>query len=193
MMTKYKLTLTKTIDDDDPLMDFCYDDTTEQLAPVELMADELKRMFDCGYVDALNVTQDAAWSVEEVGNNLAHTIPADEITLGRGEPVFPALRLLLSDFPAVLELINQREQYGIDKYGQTLMTDDDRDTAIEIANEMADTLAYMQKCILQHKADGTLINDGRWIDSIMRRQIELCAEMLEYIEVVNAPVKGAKI
>lgn len=192
-MTQYKLTLTKNIDADDPLLDFCYDDITGQLVPVELMADELKRMFDCGYVDALSVLQEATWSVEGDGNTLAHTIPADSITLGVGEPVFPALRPWLKDHPAVLELVNQREQYGIAKYGQTLMTGDDRDTTTEIANEMADTLAYMQKMIMQHKADGTLINDGRWIETIMRRQVELCVEMLEYIEVMNAPAKGAKI
>lgn len=68
-MTQYKLTLTKNIDADDPLLDFCYDDITGQLVPVELMADELKRMFDCGYVDALSVLQEATWSVEEVGND----------------------------------------------------------------------------------------------------------------------------
>lgn len=73
-MTQYRLTLTKTIDADDPLMDFCYDDTTEQLVPVERMADELKRMFDIGYVNALNVLQDATWIVEEVSTNRAQEI-----------------------------------------------------------------------------------------------------------------------
>lgn len=120
--------------------------------------------------------------------NLAHTIPADQIALGKGEPVFPALRLLLSDHPAVLELINQREQYGIAKYGQALMTDDDRDTATEIANEMADTLAYMQKMIMQHGFDD-------WIGELILRQVKLCDEMLRYLDAFSDEelAKGTKI
>lgn len=110
--------------------------------------------------------------------NIAYTIPADRITLGAGVAVFSELRKWLTDFPDVLELVNAREQYGIAKYGQTLMTGDDRDTATEIANEQADTLAYLQKYIMQHGVD-------EWIGSIMCRQIELCQEILVYLDAVT--------
>lgn len=68
-MAKYKLTLTKIVDTDDPLLDYCYDDESDKLASTELMADELKHMFDLGYIDALDVLQNTAWSVEEVIDN----------------------------------------------------------------------------------------------------------------------------
>lgn len=110
--------------------------------------------------------------------NLAHTIPVDQTTHGKGEPVFPRLRLWLEDYPAVLSLINEREKFGISKHGQTLMTGDDRDTPTEIANEMADTLAYLQKLIMLHGHD-------RIIDGIMLRQIELCNAMLAYLETLK--------
>lgn len=110
--------------------------------------------------------------------NLAHTIPADKITLGQGEPVFPALRLWLKDYPAVLALVDEREQYGIAEYGQTLMTGDDRDTPTEIANEMADTLAYLQKMIMLHGGDD-------WIFDMLLRQIKLCDEMLAYLDAFS--------
>lgn len=176
-MTKYKLTLTKIIDADDPLLDCCYDDTTEQLAPVELMADELKRMFDCGYVDALNVLQDATWSVEEVGNNLARTIPANQITLGKGEPVFPELRKRLThNFRHVLlDLVNQREAYGIAKYGQTLHTDDNRDTPTEVVNEVLDMLAYLTKWSMQEP-------DNLRVKLFHTKALALACEIVEEIQ-----------
>lgn len=109
--------------------------------------------------------------------NLAHTIPTDTITHGQGEPVFPALRHWLTGRPKVLALVNEREIYGIAKYGQTLMTGDGRDTATEIANEQADTLAYMQKHIMQHGFDD-------WIGDLLLRQIALCDEMLNYLDAM---------
>ena len=120
--------------------------------------------------------------------DIAETIPATTITLGVGEPVFPELRKWLTDFPEVLELINQRERYGIAKYGQTLMTGDGRDTATEIATEQADTLAYLQKHIMQHGGDD-------WIYGLMMQQIELCQEMLVYLDAMSPHelVKYAKV
>ncbi|MCB0063146.1 MAG: hypothetical protein KDE19_13570, partial [Caldilineaceae bacterium] len=82
-----------------------------------------------------------------------------------------------------LELINQRERYGIAKYGQTLMTGDDRDTATEISTEQADTLAYLQKHIMQHGGDD-------WIYGLMMRQIELCQEMLVYLDAMSPDELG---
>lgn len=113
-----------------------------------------------------------------MSSSIAYTIPADRITRGAGVLVFPELRKWLTDFPDVLALINEREAYGIAKYGQSLMTGDDRDTATEIANEQADTLAYLQKYIMQHGAD-------EWIESLMCRQIELCQEVLVYLDAVQ--------
>lgn len=106
--------------------------------------------------------------------NLATTIPATTITLGKGRPVFPALYSRLRNYPALLQLAQQREQFGIAKYGQTLMTDDSRDTATEIVNEMLDMLVYFQKLILQHGSES-------WSEVLMQSQIEICAEMIEYV------------
>ena len=110
--------------------------------------------------------------------NLAQTIPADHITRGVGEPVFPALRQWLTNRPAVLALIDEREAYGVAKYGQTLMTGDDRDTPTEIANEQADALAYIQKYIMQYGFDGG-------IGDLLLRQIALCDELLAYLNAMS--------
>lgn len=86
--------------------------------------------------------------------NLAITIPADQIR-DAGQPVFPELRNRLEFYhrERLLDLVNQREAYGIAKYGQTLMTDDSRDTPTEIVNEMLDMLAYLTKWSMQNPDD----------------------------------------
>lgn len=83
--------------------------------------------------------------------SLATTIPATQIR-NAGEPVFPRLREWLRSVGAddLIPLIDAREVYGIAKYGQTLMTDDSRDTATEAANETTDQLAYGQKARMQY-------------------------------------------
>ncbi len=80
--------------------------------------------------------------------HLAITIPPDHIR-NAGEPVFPELRKYIRGSVRLQSLIDAREQYGIAKYGQTLMTDDGRDTATEICNEAADLLAYVTKLAMQ--------------------------------------------
>jgi len=78
------------------------------------------------------------------------TIPPDQIR-SAGEPVFPQLRGRLFGYheAMLLDLVNAREAYGVAKYGQTLMSDDGRDTPTEIINEMIDMLAYMTKLQMQ--------------------------------------------
>lgn len=118
--------------------------------------------------------------------NLATTIPPDQITHGQGEPVFPTLYEWLRDFPALLELAKQREQYGIAKYGQSLMTGDDRDTATEIINEMVDMLAYMQKHVMQHGDD--------YMESLLAEAILLCDDALYILtEEISDPWTQAEI
>lgn len=81
--------------------------------------------------------------------NHAITIPASHIR-NAGEPVFPYLYERFAHNARITALLKAREEYGIGKYGQTLLTDDDRDTVTEIINEMLDLLAYTQKLYLQH-------------------------------------------
>jgi hypothetical protein len=83
--------------------------------------------------------------------HLAHTIPPDVIR-NAGEPVFPELRRHILGSVRLRSLIDAREQYGIAKYGQTLMTDDSRDTPTEICNEAADLLAYVTKLAMQRQS-----------------------------------------
>lgn len=86
--------------------------------------------------------------------DLAVTIPPDQIQ-NAGKPVFPELRNRLEFYyrERLLDLVNDREAYGIAKYGQTLMTDDSRDTPTEIVNEMLDMLAYLTKWSMQNPDD----------------------------------------
>lgn len=80
--------------------------------------------------------------------NHAITIPASHIR-NAGTPVFPHLYDRFRGNTRMTALLKAREEYGISKYGQTLLTDDDRDTVTEIINELLDTLAYTQKLYLQ--------------------------------------------
>jgi hypothetical protein len=93
--------------------------------------------------------------------SLATTIPATQIR-NAGEPVFPRLREWLRSVGAddLIPLIDAREAYGIAKYGQTLMTDDDRHTGTEIAGEATDELAYGMKAWMKRPDLGGLIQDA---------------------------------
>lgn len=82
--------------------------------------------------------------------HLATTIPPTQIR-NAGEPVFPVMRHILRLGPELAALIDAREQYGIAKYGQTLMSDDSRDTPTEVVNELLDALAYLTKWRMQHE------------------------------------------
>jgi len=107
--------------------------------------------------------------------NLAVTIPPDEITLGKGDPVFPALYERLKDHPRLLALAHEREQYGIQKYGQPLMTGDFRHTPTEIMNELLDAMAYMQKWLIdypQHLDMERLLNNLILLSNFFLRIID---------------------
>lgn len=88
--------------------------------------------------------------------NLAVTIPP-EVIRTQGVPVFPVLRTYAAGSVRLLALIDAREQYGIAKYGQTLLSDDGRDTPTEIVNEAIDLLAYLTKLSMQHQGDRSLL------------------------------------
>lgn len=117
--------------------------------------------------------------------DLATTIPPDVIR-NAGEPVFPELRLRLglSSRVRLDALIDAREAYGVAKYGQTLLTDDSRDTPTEIANELLDALAYLTKWYMQHRDSHVFVRMTideaiRDTASILRNVIALAHEMEE--------------
>lgn len=112
---------------------------------------------------------------------LAQTIPADQIR-NAGEPVFPELRRRLGPYSRdrLIELIDVREAYGVAKYGQTLMTDDGRDTPTEVVNELLDALAYVTKWSMQQP-------NTRQVEDYHRDLRVLLADMVEYINMRRLP------
>lgn len=113
--------------------------------------------------------------------DLATTIPPTVIR-NAGEPVFPELRNRLEFYAKeVLEpLVNQREAYGVAKYGQTLMSDDGRDTPTEIVNEIMDMLAYLTKWSMQRPLDVRL----RY--KLTLQAITLATDIVDHISEVEA-------
>lgn len=113
--------------------------------------------------------------------DLATTIPSTQIR-NAGEPVFPELRRILRPTPQIAALIDAREAYGIVKYGQTLMTDDGRDTPTEVANELLDTLAYLAKWKLQHRDSHVFVRQAvddmiGNVDIVLRNVLALTEEL----------------
>lgn len=113
--------------------------------------------------------------------NLAKTIPPTQIR-NAGEPVFPELRRRLGLYSRdrIEALIDAREAYGIAKYGQTLMTDDSRDTPTEVVNELLDALAYVTKWIMQEP-------NARQLEDYHRDLRMLLADMVDYINMRRFP------
>lgn len=109
--------------------------------------------------------------------NLAVTIPPTQIR-NAGEPVFPVLRTYAAGSSRLLSLIDAREVYGIAKYGQTLLTDDGRDTPTEVVNEAIDLLAYLTKLTMQHPSD-------RGLSILLQDTISLVEEIVFAMEEVN--------
>lgn len=113
--------------------------------------------------------------------NLAKTIPPTQIR-NAGEPVYPELRRRLGPYSRdrIEALIDAREAYGIAKYGQTLMTDDSRDTPTEVVNELLDALAYATKWIMQEP-------NARRLEDYHRDMRMLLADMVDYINMRRFP------
>lgn len=111
--------------------------------------------------------------------DLAVTIPTDQIR-NAGEPVFPVLREYIKRYvvspgeQTMLDLVDRREQFGIAKYGQTLMSDDGRDTPTEITNELLDALVYITKWRMQNPG-----NTG--IENLLRFSVASTAGTFETI------------
>lgn len=112
---------------------------------------------------------------------LAVTIPPDQIR-NAGRPVFPELRRRLGPYSRerIEALIDAREAYGIAKYGQTLMSDDGRDTPTEVVNELLDALAYVTKWIMQEP-------NTRQLQDYHRDLRMLLADMVDYINMRRFP------
>lgn len=107
--------------------------------------------------------------------DLAVTIPATQVQ-NAGKPVFPVLRSCLQEYHEMrlLDLVNRREQYGVKKYGQTLMSDDGRDTPTEIVNELIDALAYITKWAMQNPGN-------THINYTLRRAIAFTVDIVDII------------
>lgn len=113
--------------------------------------------------------------------NLAVTIPPDQIR-NAGEPVFDELRKQLGPYSRayLLPLIDEREAYGIAKYGQTLMSDDGRDTPTEVVNELLDALVYITKWSMQNP-------DSSHVKTYHRELRLMLADMVEFINMRRLP------
>lgn len=106
-------------------------------------------------------------------SRLAASIPIEESIHGVGEEVFPVLRKLVEGNNArLLPIINAREQFGIKKHGQTLMTGDGRYTPQEVIGEKMDEIVYLTKWFMQ-------TNNGRVL-SMLYAEIDQ-AERLVYL------------
>lgn len=116
--------------------------------------------------------------MENALTDLAVTIPATQVK-NAGEPVFLVLRDYIQRYAGqkemMLALVERREQYGIEKYGQTLMSEDGRDTPTEITNELLDALAYLTKWAMQNENNTT-------IDYALRRAIAFVVDMVDIIQ-----------
>lgn len=73
-----------------------------------------------------------------------------------GIPVTPNLIEWLKSFDDskyVIDLINQRYMFGLEKYGQCLMSEDGRNTIEDARQEAGDLLQYLYKGYLQNIED----------------------------------------
>jgi hypothetical protein len=115
--------------------------------------------------------------------SLAITMPPDQIRTA-GKPVFAEVRKRLGPYSRdlLLPLIDAREAYGIAKYGQTLLTDDGRDTPTEVVNEMLDALAYVTKWAMQEPANQNAREYHRQIQVML-------ADMVDYINMIRVMEK----
>lgn len=89
-----------------------------------------------------------------------------------GFEVTPKLLEWLNDHdvsPELKELINQRYQFGLKKYGQALMTDDGRDTMIDAREEAGDLLQYLYKAYLT----------GISADPVLKETLEISLKLIE--------------
>ncbi len=92
-----------------------------------------------------------------------------------GLPVTPHLlnRLLEANVsPYISELVMARHEYGLQKYGQGLMTDDGRDTMEDARQEAGDLLQYVYKGYLQGLKDP----EGA---ALLQAVLHICIEVLD--------------
>lgn len=72
--------------------------------------------------------------------------------VNKGEPVTEKLIQWLLDINAdeeVINLIKERYEFGLNKYGQPLMSEDGRDTVQDAKEEVGDLLQYLFKAKMQ--------------------------------------------
>ncbi len=69
----------------------------------------------------------------------------------KGIEVYPIIKLELEKLPdsvekrEILTLLSKRREFGLNKYGQTLMSDDGRNTTEDAEQELGDFLMYFEK------------------------------------------------
>ena len=81
--------------------------------------------------------------------------------LNEGEDVIAGLArwmLTQGENIDIATLLLQRRQFGVEKYGQPLMSNDGRDSLKDLEDEILDALAYSHKIILA----GEVIPSSKW-------------------------------
>lgn len=76
-----------------------------------------------------------------------------------GQAVTPILVARLKELrcdTALIELIEARDAFGRQKYGQPLMSNDGRDGVEDAKQELGDLLQYCQKCVMAKQDTGEL-------------------------------------
>ena len=95
-----------------------------------------------------------------------------------GEEVTPLLiswlkrnTLNTAERQEVIELIHQRDEYGIQKYGQRLMTGDGRDTLEDARQEFGDLIQYIFKAKLNGESTKQLAGWLKYLHMLLETHI----------------------
>tara|TARA_R100000808_G_C2154593_1_gene165680 strand:+ start:6824 stop:7180 length:357 start_codon:yes stop_codon:yes gene_type:complete len=93
-----------------------------------------------------------------------------------GIEIYPKLKQQFSHIksPLLLDIINKRYKFGLDKYGQPLMSQDGRDTYKDIMDELGDAAQYIAKLKIEVGFEPTP-EDIERIDNI----IHVCDSLIQ--------------
>lgn len=71
----------------------------------------------------------------------------------KGIPVYPLALSYLGETEneELKELLTQRYNFGLEKYGQPLMTEDGRDEVEDLRQEIGDAVMYLSKCLYKKR------------------------------------------
>jgi hypothetical protein len=67
----------------------------------------------------------------------------------------------------VIKLVEKRVEYGLQKYGQPLMTDDKRDTILDALQEAGDLIQYIWKAKMKKEDLTEIINVVNILNSLL--------------------------